>query len=157
MDCMETIAKIAADPAYRLNLEKRGDSYRVRYCLRQKGGERPAVVIPHSLVRRVERLIRQSRSHHDHIAKARRIAAAMKRQEERRVLKPLLDGLLQKMLAASPHGRVVRERIKQGFKRAVVPGLDAPEGYGAWQPGGYQGRKPGRPGEAGECAGDLRF
>jgi hypothetical protein len=113
--------------------------------------------IPNHLLRRVERLIRQSRKCHEHLRKAQRIAAAMKRQEERRILKPFLDELLRKLTTASPRGRVVHDRIKQGFKRAAALGLGALEAYVALKPWEYQGEKPGRPLKRGFRATDLLF
>lgn len=144
MDTLQTITKLAVDPTLRLNLEKRGNSFRVRYCKRDGTGRRFALGVPVGLVHEVERLIRESRARHVLMIDSQRRQVADQR-EERRLLRSLLKTLLRAILISSPCGRVVRQRIAAGFRNAAALGLEAVEGFIAMRPWECGGGRAGRP------------
>ncbi len=144
MDVMETIVRLAENPEFRLNLEQRGDAYRVRYCRRNGQGMRRGIAVPPDHVEEARRLVHASQQRNLRLREAGR-RESREYGEQLRALRVRLDELGRRIYALCPCGRVVRSRVMRGFKRAVALGLEAVEVYVMLRPWECEGGRPGRP------------
>ncbi len=144
MNVMETIARLAENPEFRLNLERRGKAYRVRYCKRDGQGMRRGIAVPPDHVEEARRLVHASQQQHLRLREVWR-RESWEYGEQLRALRVQLDELGRRIYALCPRGRVIRSRVMRGFKRAMALGLEAVEAYVTLRPWECEGCRPGRP------------
>lgn len=119
---IDHVCALLAVPGSQVNLELRGNRYRLRYREMSAGGiigRRKGLELPQdtALIATIEELIEDRRRHRGTssiAANKRQVAAAS--QE--------LDAVLHRILAACPRGRVIRRRIRLVFGIAAELGFD---------------------------------